>query len=74
MKVDFHIHSSCSDGELEPREILRSAVEAGCEMFSITDHDSIAAYGMLEDSLKVRYQESFLVASSVSPGRDMKCT
>ena len=52
VKVDFHIHSSCSDGELEPREILRSAVEAGCEMFSITDHDSIAAYGMLEDSLK----------------------
>ncbi len=52
MKVDFHIHSSCSDGELEPREILRSAVEAGCEMFSITDHDSIAAYGMLEDSPK----------------------
>ena len=51
MKVDFHIHSSCSDGELEPREILRSAVEAGCEMFSITDHDSIAAYGKLGDSL-----------------------
>ncbi len=52
MKVDFHIHSNCSDGELEPREILRSAVEVGCEMFSITDHDSIAAYGLLEDSLK----------------------
>ena len=52
MKVDFHIHSNCSDGELEPRDILRSAAEVGCEMFSITDHDSIAAYGMLEDDLK----------------------
>ena len=52
MKVDFHIHSNCSDGELEPRDILRSAAKVGCEMFSITDHDSIAAYGMLEDDLK----------------------
>ena len=51
MKVDFHIHSNCSDGELEPRDIFRSAMEVGCEMFSITDHDSIAAYEMLEDCL-----------------------
>ena len=27
-------------------------MEVGCEMFSITDHDSIAAYGLLEDTLK----------------------
>ena len=52
MKVDFHIHSNCSDGELEPRDILRSAAEVGCEMVSITDHDSIAAYEKLDSSLK----------------------
>ena len=51
MKVDFHIHSNCSDGEMEPRDILRSAAEADCEMVSITDHDSIAAYEELESSL-----------------------
>ena len=52
MKVDFHIHSNCSDGELEPRDILQTAEEAGCEMVSITDHDSIAAYEELESGLK----------------------
>jgi len=52
LKVDFHIHSNCSDGELEPRDILQTAEEAGCEMVSITDHDSIAAYEELEGGLK----------------------
>lgn len=44
MKVDLHTHSTASDGVLAPRELLARAVEAGAEIFSVTDHDTLAAY------------------------------
>ncbi len=42
--VDFHAHTTRSDGVLEPAELLRQAAEAGVRDFAITDHDSLAAY------------------------------
>ena len=40
MKVDLHNHSYFSDGFLSPKEIVRLASEANCDLFSLTDHDS----------------------------------
>lgn len=48
MNADLHAHSNCSDGSLSPRALLKRAAERGVELFSITDHDTLAAYASLE--------------------------
>ena len=40
MKADLHNHSYFSDGFLSPREIVRLASNANCDLFALTDHDS----------------------------------
>lgn len=45
MNVDFHSHSTCSDGALGPAALLDRAREHGVTALSITDHDTVAAYG-----------------------------
>ena len=40
MKADLHNHSYYSDGLLSPSEVVRLASKAGCDLFSLTDHDS----------------------------------
>jgi predicted metal-dependent phosphoesterase TrpH len=49
MIVDLHTHSYYSDGVLSPKDIVMKAVNAGCEFFSLTDHDSIE--GLKEASM-----------------------
>ena len=40
MKIDLHSHSFYSDGVLSPSEVVKLASHAGCELFSLTDHDT----------------------------------
>jgi 3',5'-nucleoside bisphosphate phosphatase len=40
MKVDLHSHSYYSDGFLSPVEVVNLAYLAGCDLFSLTDHDT----------------------------------
>ena len=40
MKADLHNHSYFSDGFLSPRELVRGAFDANCDLFALTDHDS----------------------------------
>ncbi len=40
MKADLHNHSYYSDGLLSPSELVRLASKAGCDLFSLTDHDT----------------------------------
>lgn len=37
---DFHIHSTASDGDLSPREIIIAAKERGIDTIAITDHNT----------------------------------
>jgi len=39
--IDLHIHSTASDGSLNPLEILTLAKTVGVKAISITDHDTI---------------------------------
>ena len=41
MKVDLHNHSFYSDGVLSPSEVVRLAKKEGCDVFALTDHDTI---------------------------------
>ncbi|MEE8058437.1 MAG: PHP domain-containing protein [Pseudomonadales bacterium] len=44
MIVDFHCHSTVSDGELSPIELVQRAEQQGVELMAITDHDSIDGF------------------------------
>ena len=44
MVVDFHLHTSASDGELDPGALLARAVSCGIRALAITDHDTLGAY------------------------------
>lgn len=43
IKVDFHVHTSCSDGILSPKEIMERAYKNNLKYLAITDHDTLSA-------------------------------
>ncbi len=47
MIVDFHSHTRESDGTLSPAELCGAMQKRGVAVFSITDHDTLAAYDQL---------------------------
>jgi len=56
MKADLHNHSYYSDGVLSPTEVVRLGSQAGCDLFSLTDHDTtdgIAEAQLEADSLNL---------------------
>lgn len=54
MLVDFHSHTCESDGTLAPAALCEFMQRRGVRIFSITDHDSIKAYGQFEAPAHVR--------------------
>lgn len=41
---NFHMHTACSDGRLQPEEILHQAIAIGLQGLAITDHHTIDGY------------------------------
>ncbi len=41
MKADLHLHTTASDGRLEPEEIVSLAGHVGLDVIAITDHDTV---------------------------------
>lgn len=41
MQADLHTHSTASDGQLTPAELVQKAIAAGVETLAITDHDTV---------------------------------
>jgi hypothetical protein len=48
IRADLHNHSTCSDGELRPAEVIEQAAAKGLEAVALTDHDTVAG---LEEAL-----------------------
>jgi 3',5'-nucleoside bisphosphate phosphatase len=40
--IDLHAHSTASDGELTPAELVKQAAENGVETLALTDHDTVS--------------------------------
>jgi len=40
-RVDLHIHSTASDGQLSPAEVVRKSVERGLTIITLADHDTV---------------------------------
>lgn len=47
MIVDFHSHTSASDGTLTSGELVAAMAARKVEIFSVTDHDTLRAYEVL---------------------------
>lgn len=51
MKVDFHLHTHCSDGGLSPSELLAVVRHNGLRHWAVTDHDTLAGWKILTGEL-----------------------
>lgn len=51
-KIDLHMHTTVSDGTDTPEELLAHVRQAGLELFSVTDHDSIKACAVIRALLQ----------------------
>ncbi|WP_457568154.1 PHP domain-containing protein [Desulfurobacterium sp.] len=40
--VDFHVHTTCSDGTDKPEDVVRLASLKGLSLISVTDHDTVS--------------------------------
>ena len=67
MRLDFHVHSTASDGTLTPIEVFSLAQEKKCSFVSLTDHDET---GGLSDFLSQKGEVATIsgVELSVEPG------
>lgn len=54
MLVDFHSHTCESDGTLTPAQLCEFMRQRGVRIFSVTDHDSLKAYGQFEAPAHIR--------------------
>ncbi len=40
-KIDLHVHSTASDGKLNPADIIRKSAERGLTIIALADHDTV---------------------------------
>lgn len=59
--VDFHTHSTCSDGTLTPKALVNHAKKSGLSAFALTDHDSV-------DGIKEAKEEAERIGIEFIPG------
>lgn len=52
IKVDFHTHSTASDGMDSPRELVNRAACENIKVLALTDHDTIAGLAEAEDAAR----------------------
>lgn len=64
--IDLHVHTSASDGVLEPEEMVKKAKEFGLTAVGICDHDQIAG---IEPALRAGKKYKI----EVVPGMELSC-
>lgn len=67
MKADLHMHSTASDGQYEPEEVVALAHAAGTELMALTDHDN--ANGVLRAAHAAQ-----ALGMQLIPGVEMGCS
>lgn len=81
-KIDLHMHTNHSDGRYSPEELIKKVKDAGIDIISITDHDTVNGikeateigklYGVeiipgLEISSDIRDREVHILAYFIDP-------
>ncbi len=60
--ADLHNHSTASDGELSPSEVIAQAAKKGLKAVALTDHDTLAG---LDEALEAASKSDILVIPGV---------
>ena len=68
MLIDFHTHTTASDGALTPTELLARARDIGVTQLAITDHDTIAGY-----RAAARHYTQVCGEITLIPGVELSC-
>ena len=50
-RVNLHLHTNVSDGNISPKELIKRAREIGLDLISITDHDIADAYTQIPENI-----------------------
>lgn len=66
--IDLHIHTTASDGQLAPAEIVRLAREADLAAISVTDHDTVLGQA---EALEAGRREGVEVLPGVEVSADL---
>jgi 3',5'-nucleoside bisphosphate phosphatase len=66
MLIELQSHSTVSDGQLAPREVVAQAWEAGVTTLALTDHDAIAGVPEAEEAARG-------LGIELVPGTEMSC-
>jgi predicted metal-dependent phosphoesterase TrpH len=70
---DLHLHTTASDGDFAPADVVRKAWKAGLRTIAITDHDTVAGVSEAQqsgDALRMRVIAGIEVSAAQS-GRDV---
>lgn len=49
MRIDLHLHSTASDGDISPTALVQAAGAAGLDVIALTDHDTAAGVLAAQD-------------------------
>lgn len=49
-RADLHMHSTASDGRMDPTALAQAAAKGGLELVSLTDHDTLAGWDAFQES------------------------
>ncbi|MBN1257951.1 MAG: histidinol phosphate phosphatase domain-containing protein [Planctomycetes bacterium] len=70
--IDLHMHTTLSDGELGPAELIRRAEVAGATAIALTDHVDMSTVGQIVPSLvKAAEMENRRQRMLVVPGAEL---
>ncbi len=62
LKVDFHVHTTSSDGILSPSEAVKRAYENNVKYLAITDHDTVAG---LTEAIEESYKYDIILIPGI---------
>ena len=68
-KVDLHMHTVYSDGQHTPDELISNVKDAGIDLISITDHDTVDG---IEESIEIGKQKGIEVIPGLEISSDIK--
>lgn len=57
-EYNFHLHTTCSDGQLPPEVLIEQALTIGLKGLAITDHHSVRGFQRVQQWL-AEYQQKF---------------
>ena len=69
--IDLHVHTTCSDGQYSPTEIIKLSANAGIKTLAVTDHDSVGAVHICSE-LATRYGIDFISGVELSVRGDVE--